>query len=395
MRYLSLIFVYVIRDFKRGRTVFFMVVIGLAIASASVMTTSGVLLGFESMLERGARGWIGDLIIVPPNDSSSIDHSAEILADVKSLQYVQDASLRSSGSGVLKYKERFAYPSSIYGLQIAAETNVTGLPKMPINGAFLDSQKDANSIILGINTADGLVGGAYDGEKIPVGASLQLMTKEGTYKEYLVKGIIDAKTFSPNYAAFLQKDELEKVILSQNNNIIIIKLADPSQLEQTKLIIQSRHPDIIVHTWQEEAGYVEDILQAVRSITLLIISLLVFSVFIIISIVIFINITQEKRQIGIMKSMGARTNFIISIYVFESLFYFILAYFCGFLLFLLVHNYSIRHPAPMPVGDFYTVLSQTSLLRYFLILLFASLIGGFIPSYLITKNKIIDTLRNI
>lgn len=394
MHYLSLILTYVVRDFQRGRTVFFLVVSSLTVAAASVMTTSSVLLGFDSMLAKGAQGWVGNIAIIPTEDNTGIAQSKDIVADVKSLQYVEAVSLRSSASGLIKYKEKTSYPS-IVGVNTLDETQATSLPQTLIKGKFFDEEKDSDSIILGLNTADSLVGTSYDGNMPAIGSKVQLLTKEGTYKDYAIKGIIDAKNFFPNWAAFLQKDELEKVVLSENNNFIVVKLSDPNKLQEMKTIIQSRHPDVVVHTWQEEAGYVEDILQGVRYITALITTLLIFSVFIIISIVIFINTNQERRQIGIMRSMGAKSRFVIIIYVLEALFYLIIAYFAGLLLFFAIHTYSVHHPVPMPIGDFHTVASGKNFFHYFLILLFSSLVGGFIPSYFITRQRIIETLRSV
>ncbi len=394
MHHFGLVLTYVMRDFKRGRTVFFLVISSLTIAAASVMTTSSVLLGFDSMLAEGAQGWVGDLAIIPTEGRANINQSKEIIADVKSLQYVEAVALRSSASGLVKYKEKTAYPS-IVGVETLSEEETTGLPSTIIKGQFLESGKDFDSIVLGLNTADSLVGTSYDGDMPAIGSDVQLLTKDGTYKRYFIQGIIDAKNFFPNWAAFLQKEELENVVLSENNNFIAVKLSSLDHLEQVKTVIQSRHPEVVVHTWQEEAGYVEDILLGVRYITALIITLLIFSVFIIISIVIFININQEKRQIGIMQSMGAKSGFVISIYVLEAFLYLILAYLSGLLLFFLIHAYSTSHPVPMPIGDFHTVFSGSSFLNYFLILIFAALVGGLIPSYFITRQKIIDTLRNI
>ncbi len=394
MHHFRLILTYVMRDFKRGRTVFFLVISSLTIAAASVITTSSVLLGFDSMLAEGAQGWVGDLAIIPTEDRANINQSKEIIADVKSLQYVEAASLRSSASGLVKYKEKTAYPSLV-GVETLSEEETTGLPRTIFKGQFLENKKDSDGIVLGLNTADSLVGTAYDGDMPAIGSDVQLLTKDGTYKRYFIQGIIDAKNFLPNWAAFLQKEELENVVLSENNNFIAVKLSDLSHLEQVKTVIQSRHPEVLVHTWQEEAGYVEDILLGVRYITALIITLLIFSVFIIISIVIFININHEKRQIGIMQSMGAKSGFVISIYVLEAFLYLILAYLGGLFLFFLIHAFSTSHPVPMPIGDFHTVFSGSNFLNYFLILIIAALVGGLIPSYLITRQKIIDTLRSI
>ena len=394
MQHFSLILLYVLRDLVRARTIFLMVVASLAVASISVLTTSGVLAGFQYMLESGAKVWVSDLVIIPRDDRASLDHAEDVATDIATLEHVIGTSVRSAGTGAVRYKEKTSFPFGTVGFENEAETIVTGLPETLIEGEFFDAAQDSQSVVLGLNLADSLIGGPYDNERVTAGEYIDFIGSTGETKRYQVKGIIDAKTFLPNWSLFMQKNELEKLGVGQRNNMIVIKLDDSGALDAVRLAIQERHPETLVHTWQEESGYVEDILQTVRFITLLITYLLIFSVFIIIAIVIFINISQKRRQIGIMKSMGATTSFIVTIYVLEALLYFLLSFICGMSMFLIIHNFSVSHPTPLLIGDFHTVIDLQKISLYFSILLFASLIGGFLPSTLIARQKIIDALRS-
>ncbi|MDD2766510.1 MAG: ABC transporter permease [Candidatus Moranbacteria bacterium] len=394
MRYLLLVIIFVLRDFSKARAIFTMVVISLAIASTSVLATNSILAGFQEMLSKGVKGWIGDIFIIPTEEKPSIDHAEDIISDIKTLQYVEAVSVRASADGTFKYKDKISAPFSLIGVDTGAEAYTTGLPSTVIQGQFLDITMDSESIILGLNFADSFIGGPYDGSSLSVGEKLQFIRNDGSVKEYRIKGIIDGKNFLANFSAMLQKDEVERISVERRNSSIVVKVSEEEKIESVKKTIAERHPDVIVHNWIEESGYVEGIMQTVYYITFLISSLLIFSVFFIIAIVIFINISQKKRQIGIMKSMGATTRFIVSIYVLESVLYFVFSYLLGILLFLVIHSYSVSHSVPLLIGDFHTVLDWQKNILYFFILLLSAFLGGLIPSFFASKQKIIDTLRS-
>ncbi|MDP2837763.1 MAG: ABC transporter permease [Candidatus Moranbacteria bacterium] len=395
MRKVFLLLPFVIRDLIRARTIFFMVVISLSVASVSVLSTSAILSGFQEMLSRGARGWLGDIVLLPSGEKKSISHAEDIRTDIKNLQYVESVSIRGGANGVFQYQEKIASAYFVVGVDKTEEQASTGLPNTIVEGEFLDEGKDSESVIIGFDLADVLLGGVSDKQRIPVGSDVTFLRNDGFTKSYRVKGIMDAKNFVPNSSVLLQRDETDKLDIERRNSSIIVKLSDINQLEHVRRVIKERHPEVTAHTWLEESGYIEGILEAVRYITLLITYLLIVSVFIIISIVIFINVSQKKRQIGIMKSMGVTNGFIISIYTLEAALYFSAAYTLGIGIFLLIHRYSVAHPIAMPIGDFYTALNWSQNLIYFLILLFASLLGGFVPSWLAAKRKIIDALRSV
>jgi hypothetical protein len=110
----------------------------------------------------------------------------------------------------------------------------------------------------------------------------------------------------PNWAALLPKAELEKTDLRQRNAQIVIRLKNPTEASAVQEKIRQAYPQgIIVHTWEEESGYISNILEAVAFITGSIHKLLLVTIFIIVSVVMYINILHQRRQIRILKSLGA------------------------------------------------------------------------------------------
>ena len=103
--------------------------------------------------------------------------------------------------------------------------------------------------------------------------------------------------------------------------------------------IRQAYPQgIIVHTWEEESGYISNILEAVAFITGSIHKLLLVTIFIIVSVVMYINILHQRRQIGILKSLGAENRLIISATVFQAAFFSTVAYLFGVAIFVPIFN---------------------------------------------------------
>jgi len=108
-----------------------------------------------------------------------------------------------------------------------------------------------------------------------------------------------------------------------------------------------------------------------------------------------INVTQKKRQIGILKAMGATNKFIIGIYLIETLIYSVLSYLLGFLIFISIHLYYADHPTPLLIGDFRTVIDVQKIWISAITLSLAAFGGSFIPAYMAAKTKIVDVMRGV
>ena len=75
---------------------------------------------------------------------------------------------------------------------------------------------DSQSIVLGLTLADTLIGTSSDDERPPIGDEVFLLSAKGVWRPLTIRGVIDAKSFFPNWAALLPKAELEKTDLRQN-----------------------------------------------------------------------------------------------------------------------------------------------------------------------------------
>ncbi len=385
---------FALRDFSKSRFVLMFTIIGLSSAFTAVFLSRGILDGFRTTLESGAVDVIGHLIVYPQEGEDEIEKVDSLIEKIKKIDNVQALSLRNQTFVMLEYKGHVPGSYTGLGIDFKQESQTTKLPFDIVEGRFL-SGKDSKEIVIGQNLADALVDLEYDGEKVPVGAKVQVITTSGQKISYKVVGILDGKTFVPNWMAYFNKDEMERIEPQTKNNQIIIKLKDENFLEETRELIQSQNPNVRVRTWHEEATYVDDMVLATQFITGSIVVLLVISVIIVTSVIIFINVYNRRRQIGILKSMGASNRFIIIIYLSEALLYSTTAFIFGFLFFMLINIKSIENPIPLLIGDFHTEFNSRDIVPLALIFVVATFGGSLFPALSAAKTRIADVLRNV
>ena len=384
---------YVFRDTVRNRTLLMLILTVLAAASAAILMTLGVLQGFRTMLEEGERGWLGDIVISPRGEDSSIRPSDEIERRLAGMSEVESFATRSAALAGIQYKETLTVPLRTYGISPSSDKRVTWLSSKMIEGEYFSENHSTDEVLLGKTLADNLVGIEDDGQSVRVGDTVSVLTTDGSRRAMRVRGILDAKNFSPNEILYMQKDDLERIDAGNRNAQIIVKLKTGQDAIQVRRTLQNQFPTAVVRTWEEESTYVRDIMEAVTFITLSIRDLLVVTVFLVISIIIYIDVNQKRRQIGILKSIGAPNAFVILAHVSQALIYAVIGTLIGAELFLFAVFWSKNHPIPLLIGDFRLLESTGIFIQTVAAVFLSALLGAFTPAWLAARAKIIDDMR--
>lgn len=384
---------YVFRDTVRSKTLLALILTVLTAASAAILLTHGVLEGFRTMLVDGERGWLGDVVISPRSGDTSIRLSDEIEKKLTSMPEVEAFSTRSHGQTIVRYEEKKTTPFRTIGIVPASDRRVTWLESKVMEGSFFSDSHSTDEVLLGKGLADDLVGIEGDGRSVHVGDLISVSMPDGTYRSMRIRGILDAKNFSPNWILYLQKSDLERIDAGNRNAQIVIKLKPDYDSKNVQQQLQNEFPTAVVRTWEEESQYVRDIMQAVSFITLSIKNLLVVTIFLVISIVIYIDVNQKRRQIGILKSMGAPNSFVILAYVTQAFLYAIVGACIGSAFFLLAGLWSHQHPIPLLIGDFRLLSTPAIFAQTILAVFLSSFVGALSPALIAARGKIIDDMR--
>ena len=385
---------FALRDVSKSRIILIFTIVSLGAAFTAVFLSAAILDGFQATLENGTIDTGGHLTIKPQADDKSIGNIDLIGQKLKSAENVQGYSVRSYGGFITRINGKYqgqGYAS--IGVDPMQERAASQIPNRVIAGRYL-LPGDTNSVVIGVTLADALKGLMYDNKQVKVGDKIRYISPEtGKGGNYTVAGILDTKYFHPDWSSYFPKEELEWLDGSRKNSEIIVKLKDPSRLEETRKNLENILPNTAVFTWREREGYVFNIITVVNFITGTISNLLIVTTFVIMSVIIFINVFQKRRQIGILKSMGANNRFIVMVYILETLTYALISFAMGYLIFLLIHSFSLGNPVPLLIGDFHTVVVEKNMGKVLLVLLTASLVGSIFPAYTAARTRIVDVLR--
>ena len=387
-------FSFALRDVSKSWIVLLFTILSLSVTFTVIFLTGGVLDGFKYALEHGVTVTEGDIKIHAPELSGNLEDTESLFQIVRQDPNIFSATVRSYGITTLEHQGTVLGPYTAMGVMVARESLTTQIPASMMEGRFIhDGETDA--IVIGRTLADALVGLEYDGEILPVGEKVTLQSTTGNRKSYTVVGILDAKTFQPNWMMYLPKEELESLDDSGRNSEMVLRLQDPSQADKAKQSLQAQLPQVRVVTWRENAGYIGDLLTAIGFMTSNIKNLLIAATFIITSVTIFINMLQRRRQMGVVRSMGASRRFVFMIYAVESLLYPLLSLILGFLIFLFVYLQSSKYPTALLIGDFHLEFNEIEVLSLMVFLLLVPFFGGLVSAFLAMRFKIADALRTV
>ena len=124
----------------------------------------------------------------------------------------------------------------------------------------------------------------------------------------------------------------------------------------------------------------------ISSIGLVVASITIF-------IVIFINAITRRKFIGILKGIGISGKTIETSYIFQSFFYAV----CGSAIGLVVlygflQPFIAAHPIDFPFSDGILVAPFSGTLTRVLILVFTTIIAGYIPARMIVRKNTLDSI---
>jgi ABC-type antimicrobial peptide transport system permease subunit len=114
-----------------------------------------------------------------------------------------------------------------------------------------------------------------------------------------------------------------------------------------------------------------------------------------IGIVIFINTARKKRIIGVLKAVGMQENTILYIFLFESLLFGLIGSLLGVaLLYASLYAFA-ANPITLPIGVLIPVIETDRAVSAVAILLISSVVAGFLPSRMASKQEILDNLKTV
>lgn len=221
------------------------------------------------------------------------------------------------------------------------------------------------------------------------------MRLDGIEREFTVSGVIGRP--GPGGVVdqtFIPYSDAEQLLGTEDTaDSIKIVLEDRSMSDDFKHRLERLNTRGEIRTWEE----VSDVSSAIDS-TFGIVTGVVSVVGLIIAVtsigvVIFINSSKRKREMGIIRSIGTESVQVLHIFLLEAIVFGVLGTVIGAAIMLGIHSYLVANPLATPLGPLSTRISETLILTRAAWMMTAAVVAGFVPAYVVSNLSIIDSIE--
>jgi len=375
----------------------------------NLVVVSGILVGLlQGAVDAVRTQYTSDVIISSLNDKKYIENSPNLISLIESLPQVGTYTARYREAGVLEanYKTRKetdkpnTASAVLVGINPVKEQAVTGIAGSIIEGEFI-SPGDYDKIVVGgyllkqyfpVETP-----GFTTLENVRIGTKIRL-TVGAVTREVTVKGILKSKVDEVSMRAYMVDSQFRSLIGRNDGNVdeIAIKLLAGETPESVRDALLARGVGAAakVQTYDDaQPKFLKDMIitfnmlgTAFSSIGLVVASITIF-------IVVFINAITRRKFIGILKGIGITGHAIEISYIFQSIFYALVGSGLGL---ALVYGFLVpfvaAHPVDFPFSDGILVAPVDSTFFRMGLLVFSTLIAGYIPARMIIRKNTLDSI---
>lgn len=386
-----------------------LIIFVMVLTFLNLVVVSGILVGLlQGAVDAVRTKYTSDVIVSTLDDKTYIENSANIIAIIDSLPDIEAVTSRYREGATLEANYRTKRESDkpnvaaaqLVGIDPIAEDRVTGIGSDLIEGEFL-APGDYDKVVLGNYLLKQYFPVETPGfstlENVGIGTKIRIKVGDVT-REVTVKGILKSKVDEIAMRAFMDENQVRSMIGRSDGNVdeISIKVTpgvDPATVRDAiKLRGVSTYAK--VQTFEDgQPKFLKDMIQtfsllgaAFSSIGLVVASITIF-------IVIFINALTRRKFIGILKGIGVHGRAIEISYVFQSIFYAIIGSGIGlFIVYGLLVPLFAAHPIDFPFSDGILVAPVGETFFRVGLLVFSTLIAGYIPAWMIVRRNTLDSI---
>ncbi len=398
---LKLAFFLAWKSIQRGNKASLILVIGIMmIVFLNLLFTDAIFTGITTSINNNKINYqYGEIYIEPEAGEQFIKNTHEIIDEYKDRQEITkvDYSLKT-GVNYINQKNKDGRDSKkIPGILMAwkgGENSVFDFKKNLVAGRFL-KRDDFGKILLGSNLSGGFGESVFpDDLETKVGQKILINFGGKNEREFQVVGVYKTKNFDVDRRAIILHKDLKRVLgVNSEASEIVFRLKNREDSKKLLRKLKKEYPKLKIADWDEKISFGASIGKSFEAIGMIlkIIGSLVAGL--VIFIIIFVNVVNSRRQIGVLRSIGIRQRVLVVSYIFMGIFYILSGIIFGYLLmqYGIIEMFKI-HPIKMPMADVVPILLKRSLISAIVLFSVFALIGSFFPAYYQIKKKILDLL---
>ena len=234
----------------------------------------------------------------------------------------------------------------------------------------------------------------------PVSASIVEKAAEGSklagFQTHIVR-VINDEDDTEDSNSFMAPKQMETILkeaeFTKAVSYFILELKDPSRTKTVTEELQ-KNKKYTVLSQQAVLDIVITFIRVIQGLLIVLSSQAIVVAAVMIGIIIYINIMQRSKEIGVMKAVGYQNRDVKGIFIYEALWIVGIALFIAFII-----AQGIGSLANVIVHHFYPSISKVfelnllSILGTFIFALFLGYISAFFPARKISKMDPVESLR--
>ncbi len=335
----------------------------------------------------------GHISITPKEGEDFIDDASSVINIVENTEGVEAASSHTLVPATMKHKNTKGNFTTL-AINPDDEKKVTNISENMDEGSYLE-KGDADGIILGRQIAGGKDVenvSAFDEAKVGEKVSLSF---DGVEKDFEIMGIFDSNYIETDYRAFITEEALDELIPDSGDiaTTIVIRIGEKGNEQEVIDRLEDEGIDDQLHSWKDMAGLMKGVTKSFLSIDVLLSAVGALIAAATIFIVIYIDISDKRQQIGILRAIGIKPYLIRSVYILQSTIYSVCGVLLGTIVFFgVLVPYFKAYPFKLPIGDAVLVVNYADFVIRSEIIVVVAILSGLIPAIMVTRMPMLDEI---
>jgi len=338
----------------------------------------------------------GDIVIEPTGDNTYIDNADSVLKKVRAVEGVRAGTKRLDVGASISHKQKVV-GVTITGMLPTEEYDISRYPYIISEGDFL-SDLSRDEIIIGAMIAGtGFGSEIYDnlGEVRP-GALVDVTYSNGVKRTYKVKGIMVGSFEVVDLNALVHYKEIEDVygLEGREATSVVVRVDEQGTEAQIQDKIREAGVNEQIFTWADKSeSLIRQAMQSMGAIDIMskIVSLIVGAALVL--IIIYINVLNRKKEIGILKAVGITPRSIVLSYAFLSTFYVSLGISAGLILYFSLMLYFQANPVVFyETMEIRPAIDPVLLVQSVVTMLTLSVVAGILPAWSVSRESILKAI---
>lgn len=402
-----------VRNLLRGsKMITAVTVFILMLTFLNITAVGGVLKGVVySIGLEGKQLYLGDVVISPESDETFMKNTGDIISYLRTDPRVKSFSPRLSRPSSFEANYQTVSGDTkpdkasvtLTGIYPDIESKTTAVDTKIIAGRYL-LPEDRDAILASAYYTEGyLPDNPYSGTDgmnlgaVKIGQKIRMVTGNGEYREMTLVGVFYAKGFGAAESFYTTYPTMQQILehTDQEASMLAITTVSNATAKSLSDDLKARFGDDNKVEFSDDAfGVVtKDITKAFAMIGDLLGAIGGFVGLVTIFIIIFVNASNRRKFLGILKAQGVSIRSLIMAYIIQAFVYTLAGVTIGsIILFWFIDPAIQQNPIPLPMADARLDLRGSFVPVRALMLLGLSIIAGWIPARMILNQKTLDAI---